>query len=181
MRVPKFFRKMNCQKLLILFGGLLLVYSLYNYQQGKTLFNERLTTNDGNSLPQETANASVAPAKPLGRNAGYSSTTNKTDMHGLPPSCVKQEVIDPKDLLPKDKNSEWSKLNPMGGGGLKGVNLLQAGYHQGIDSVGQSLRNANLQLRSEPANPQMKVGPWNNSTMGPDLSRRPLEIGCGKK
>jgi hypothetical protein len=27
----------------------------------------------------------------------------------------------------------------------------------------------------------MAVGPWNNSTISPDLSRRPLEIGCGPR
>ena len=67
----------------------------------------------------------------------------------------------------------------MGAGDLKNVNLLQAGYHIGIDTVGQSLRNANLQLRSEPPNPQLNVGPWNNTTIEPDFNRRPLEIGCG--
>ena len=69
-------------------------------------------------------------------------------------------------------------MNPRGNGDLLNVSLLEAGHHIGINTVGQSLRNANLQLRSEPANPQMNIGPWNNTTMGPDVSRRPLEIGC---
>lgn len=69
-------------------------------------------------------------------------------------------------------------MNPRGNGGLLDVSLLEAGHHIGINTVGSSLRNANLQIRSEPPNPQMKTGPWNNSTMGPDLNRRPLEIGC---
>jgi len=46
--------------------------------------------------------------------------------------------------------------------------------------VSSSLRNANLQLRSEPANPQQDVGPWNNTTISPDINRRPLEIGSGQ-
>ena len=70
-------------------------------------------------------------------------------------------------------------MNPMGQGDVQGVSLIKAGYHIGINTVGQSLRNANLQLRSEPANPQLAVSPWGNSTIGPDMSRRPLEIGCG--
>jgi hypothetical protein len=41
------------------------------------------------------------------------------------------------------------------------------------------LRNANLQIRSEPPNPQMTVGPWNQSTIEPDFMRPPLEIGSG--
>ena len=85
------------------------------------------------------------------------------------------------DLLPADNNSQWAQLNPSGTGELASVNLLQAGYHIGIDTVGQTLRNANLQLRSEPPNPQMNVGPWNNTTISPDLMRVPLELGCGSK
>lgn len=81
------------------------------------------------------------------------------------------------ELLPSDQNSKWSDLNPTGGGELVGINLLQAGYHIGIDTIGQTLRNANLQERSEPPNPQVSVGPWNQSTITPDLLRTPLEIG----
>ena len=68
---------------------------------------------------------------------------------------------------------------PVGEGILKGVNLLDAGYHVGVNTVGQSLRNANQQLRSEPPNPQVSVSPWLNTTIGPDLSRKPLEEGEG--
>jgi len=41
--------------------------------------------------------------------------------------------------------------------------------------VGQSLRNANHDLRSDPPNPQVIVSPWLNTTISPDLGRRPLE------
>lgn len=40
------------------------------------------------------------------------------------------------------------------------------------------VRNPNLDIRSAPPNPVLSVGPWNNSTIYPDLLRRPLE-GCG--
>ena len=55
--------------------------------------------------------------------------------------------------------------------------MLDSSYHVGVNTVGQSLRNANLQLRSEPPNPQGNVSPWMNTTIGPDLPRRPLEQG----
>jgi len=44
-----------------------------------------------------------------------------------------------------------------------------------VNTVGQSLRNANYQLRSEPPNPQVQVGPWMQTTIEPDLQRRPME------
>jgi hypothetical protein len=59
------------------------------------------------------------------------------------------------------------------------VNLLRAGHWNGIDTVGSSLRNANLQVRSEPPNPQSPVSIWNNTTISPDMMRVPLEIGQG--
>lgn len=106
---------------------------------------------------------------------GYSSVDN---------SVQQMEQVGaqtPADLLPKDTNSEWAQLNPAGKGDLENVNLLKAGYHIGIDTVGQTLRNANLQVRSEPPNPQLDVGPWNNTTISPDVMRPALEIGQGAK
>jgi len=41
------------------------------------------------------------------------------------------------------------------------------------------MKNANLQLRSDPTIAKQNVGPWNNSTYEPDLARVPLELGCG--
>ena len=117
---------------------------------------------------------------PLGQNETNSAVAGlQTNTHGLPPSCTRQAVVDPAQLLPRDQNTQFSKMNPMGAGSIQDVSLLRAGYHIGINTVGQSLRNANLQLRSEPPNPQLQVGPWNGSTIGPDFNRRPLEIGCG--
>lgn len=134
----------------------------------------------GNAASCCSGSAPALAANPLGQNSGPVSVVGgRTDMHGLPPSCTRQSVIDPKQLLPVDSNNEFSKLNPMGAGDVANVSLLKAGFHLGINTVGQSLRNANLQLRSEPQNPQLQTGPWNTSTIGPDFNRRPMEIGCG--
>lgn len=88
-----------------------------------------------------------------------------------------KSITNPAELLPRDTNSQWAELNPAGKGDLANMNLLKAGYHIGIDTVGQTLRNANLQLRSEPANPRGNTGPWLQSTIEPDLLRPSLEIG----
>ena len=45
----------------------------------------------------------------------------------------------------------------------------------GTDTTSGSLRNGNQGLRSEPPNPILNVGPWMNSTIYPDLLRRPHE------
>jgi hypothetical protein len=100
----------------------------------------------------------------------------------LPSSCSPNSSNqNPADLLPNDTNSQWAQLNPSGKGDLANINLLKAGYHIGIDTVGQSLRNANLQLRSEPPNPQLPTGPWQQSTITPDTMRPSLELGQGSQ
>jgi hypothetical protein len=125
-------------------------------------------------------NTSVAqPAAPMGENEQFQRVEGIKGTQGLPSSCNAQPFLQADQLLPKDSNSQFQQLNPQGGGSLHNVSLLQAGYHNGIDTVGSSLRNANLQVRSEPPNPTSKVSPWMNSTIEPDLMRVPLELGSG--
>jgi hypothetical protein len=97
-------------------------------------------------------------------------------MNPLPSECYPKDVLSSADLLPRDANSLWAQVNPSGQGSLADQNFLTAGFHIGINTVGQTLRNANRQLRSEPLNPQVKVSPWMQTTIEPDINRRPLEI-----
>ena len=92
-------------------------------------------------------------------------------------SSFPKDQLTAEELLPQDNSSLWAQVNPSGEGSLKDRNFLQSGYHIGINTVGQTLRNANLQLRSEPPCPQIRVSPWGQSTIDGDLSRKPFEIG----
>ena len=94
-----------------------------------------------------------------------------------PAGCYPRDQLTPTELLPADQNTIYAQQNPMGVGSLKGKNFLSAGALIGVNTVGQSLRNANLQLRSEPPNPQVPVSIFLQSTIGPDVSHRPLEVG----
>ena len=115
---------------------------------------------------------------PMGQSAEPVFTNvNGIGTSGVPKNCDAHPVANPTELLPNDENSEWSALNPTGNHDLQNVNLLSAGYLNGINTVGSSLRNANLQVRSEPPNPRGEVGPFLNSTIEPDLTRKTLEIG----
>jgi hypothetical protein len=114
-------------------------------------------------------------------NGSFAPVNGVPSNGGMPSSCNKPNMQNPSDLLPKDNNSQWAQLNPAGKGDLANINLLKAGYHIGIDTIGQTLRNANLQIRSEPANPQVSVGPWNLSTIEPDFLRVPMELGQGSQ
>ncbi len=87
-----------------------------------------------------------------------------------------QDRISPQDLLPKDAaNTKWAQANPAGQGDVRDINLLNSGFHIGVNTQGNSLRNASHDIRSEPLNPQYKVSIWNNATIEGDLNRKPLE------
>jgi hypothetical protein len=102
--------------------------------------------------------------------------TQASQMNELPSECYPKDVLSSADLLPRDANSLWAQVNPSGQGSLADQNFLTSGYSLGVNTVGQTLRNANRQLRSEPLNPQVKVSPWMQTTIEPDINRRPLEI-----
>jgi len=115
---------------------------------------------------------------PVESNEVYSSIEGQINTENkFPKDCFPKDQLQPQELLPGDYESSWKEVAPNNPGALEDQNLLEAGYHVGVNTVGQSLRNANLQLRSEPANPQVKVSPWMQSTIDADANRKPLEIG----
>jgi hypothetical protein len=95
----------------------------------------------------------------------------------MPQECYPKDILSSKDLLPGGADSTWAQVVPAGQGALTDQNFLTAGHHIGMNTVGNSLRNASHDLRSELPNPQAQVSPWNQTTIGPDLMRRPLD-GC---
>ena len=185
MNVMKSFNKLvkgKHSEALMIIGVVLVVFvAISAYSNKKGIFPESLAAKpqSGDSAVQPLS--SVSPASGDDLTADHYAVVPASggqSASALPPNCAKKTSFDdPKELLPKQAHNKFSALQPTTND-LQGVNLLQAGYHIGVDTVGQSLRNANLQVRSEPPNPQGSVGPWMNSTIEPDLQRKPLEIGC---
>lgn len=136
-------------------------------------------------LPSEPPSTiKVTASEPTGSNEVFEkiSTEEKTGEFGLsgnqfPSDCFPKDQLTPSELLPGDANSKWAQSVPAGQGELGDQNFLTSGHHVGVNTVGQTLRNANRQLRSEPPNPQVKVSPWLQTTIEADTNRRPLEIG----
>lgn len=169
---------------LLILGVIVAVIGISLYSNQKSTKTDSMSTQNKEKEASEVHHAvqsdsNVKPSAPLGDNEEYARVHGLKSRDAGLSNCSKQSMQDPASLLPKDENSEWARLNPSGNGSLENVNLLKSGYHIGIDTIGNTLRNANLQVRSEPANPQLNVGPWNNTTIAPDLMRVPLEIGCG--
>ena len=171
-----------------------LIYFINNYSASKGSVSEgnqgaRPDQLAGGANLGENAQAPSNPGKGC-QNGNYKATGPSnhkfasaqgmnTNSHGLPASCNKQASVDPSQLLPSGGgDNAFSSMNPGCGGDIKNVSLLKAGHHIGINTVGNSLRNPNLQIRSEPPNPMVKVSPWMQSTITPDTLRKPLEAEC---
>lgn len=192
MKLSKMFSGKNKKmvNILLILGLVVVAVVLYKYNFSKFSFRDSMQgklsansmaladtseptgapSNGTESVEQSVQGTPSLQQKPFLSVSGMASPKPQS-------SCNNQPLMDPKELLPQDANSEWSKINPASGD-LKNLNMLSAGHHFGINTVGSSLRNANLQLRSEPQIPQVDVGPWNNTTIESDNLRRPLEIGA---
>jgi len=149
----------------LIFG--VLAWGLLSYSGQKISYVDAMQDGSGDKKAAVVDEAKVAPKEVAPAAASEAGSALK-------------EVANPTDLLPQDKNSQWSELNPssMKSDDVMMPDLLQAGHHIGLDTIGQSLRNANLQLRSDPIVPKADVGPWNQSTIEADTNRVPLELGA---
>ena len=174
--------------IIILLFALYVLYMIYDYVSNKSSFGSE---NVSSSMNPAYVNGSGRRMNGDGSGPVASNTSGQNDMfapaNGMQSSMIptgsssgSSNITNPSDLLPLNSpNSQWAELNPTGKGELANINFLKAGYHIGIDTVGQTLRNANLQLRSEPANPQVNTGPWNQSTIAHDNMHPAFEIGQG--
>ena len=176
-------KTLRANHILVILGAIVLVYAVYTYSDQKFVVPYEPLQGDTNGRmnTEIAAGRQVAPVAGSGAT-GFTSIDSMTGQGGAPlvgGASANLPVANPSDLLPRDTNNQWGSLNPSGSGDLLGQNLLSATFLTGIDTIGNTMKNANLQLRSEPANPQLNVGPWNQSTFAPDLMRTPLELGCG--
>ena len=172
-------RGIKLHHIVVFVGLVILGVALVQYSNKKCMLLDPMTTM--NPAPYSDSATNNVNSDPVGVLA--SSPDNAAPVSNMSgpslmqaPSCNQSPTLNPADLLPRDNNSDWSNMNPPTAG--MSMPFLTASQLAGIDTVGSSLRNANLQLRSEPPNPQMKVSPWQNSTIEPDLMRQPLEIGA---
>jgi len=118
-------------------------------------------TNPNSTTPSPSGPTGVLSG---GNNAAAYSGSGKADTN---PSAL----YNSKNYLPNTEN-KWADMPVK----VNQPDLIGSTVrHVGVNTIGQSLRNANLQLRSEPANPQVQVSPWMNTTIDKDLTRKNLE------
>ena len=174
--LQKFFTK---DRVMILVIFILLAMFLLYYSTGKTtVFDSMDNGTMGSSSSESSTSAplmSISQPSESGnvQSGGVQSSSSSNSTYAV------QQVANPSELLPNDVNSQWATLNPSSQNNPQTPDLLQAGIHIGLDTVGQTMKNPNLQLRSDPIIDKKDVGPWNMSTVEPDLLRQPLEVGQG--
>ena len=171
--------------ILIVLGFVALVVFLMKYNNDKNgngvgMRNlSPMTLDSGEGPVNETGNGENAENNVGVVGASAPETNDYLSVSGMDvskpkvSSCNNEPVMNPKELLPSD--SEWSNIAPSKG--LENVSFLSAGHNFGTNTVGSSLRNANLQIRSEPVIQKVSTGPWNESTIEADTTRKALEIG----
>jgi hypothetical protein len=157
-------RKLLSNKEFIL-GAVIVIIAivLFSYDGSKRSYMDGLT--DGGVAPY---------VPPESNNAQFAHAQEFSDSPSMDALAPKQQNSSSQSLLPADSNNAWAALNPsMNLGAMP--DLLQAGQHIGMSST--ILRNANLQLRSDPAISKQDVGPWMQTTIEADPGRVPMEIG----
>jgi hypothetical protein len=168
--LQKFFTK---DRVMILVIFILLAMFLLYYSTGKTTVFDSMDNGTMGSSSESSTSAPLMSIAQPSESGNVQSGGVVSDHRGY----AVQQVANPSELLPNDVNSQWATLNPSSQNNPQTPDLLQAGIHIGLDTVGQTMKNPNLQLRSDPIIDKKDVGPWNMSTVEPDLLRQPLEVG----
>jgi hypothetical protein len=97
-----------------------------------------------------------------------------TDVVDLKKNNVKN--YNAKDYLPKEINDDWFNTDfSQAKYKMNDDKLINTDkYIIGINTVGQSLKNASYDIRGAVNVPKYTVSPWNNSTIEPDYNIKPL-------
>lgn len=181
--------KVFSNKVLPLLFAIMIIAGISFYSCHKMRIFDRMTTKSGSynddEMPLRYYNEPIRRKRtqyfeePIeegfeeGFEEGYDESFEEGFEDGVE-GMTKGAIANPSDLLPKDVNSQWASLNPITKGNVAIPDLLQSGYHIGLDSVGQTLKNANYQNRADPVIERVNTGPWQQSSIEPDYTRREL-------
>ena len=132
---------------------------LYMYSDTKNAFYDPMTSQQNESSPnvygpEPAATMQQQPQQP----SGY-------DVKG---------TVSAHDLLPKDINSDWAKLNPVGSSNATvGGDFLDAKAFMG--QISQYKGIMNYDLRAFPVIEKREVSPWIQSTFEPDVNHTGIQ------
>ena len=165
--LSNFAKSKNGMWFFVIIVVLFVIWALMSYSKTKGSISDNMTAGPG----------------PIAYSSKLSSTINSEATLGGSPintNAVQpqsQQVLSAEQLLPKDSNADFANPNGSSPNPIV-VDLMAAGAFIGLDPKGSTMKNANLQLRSDPHITKLNVGPWSNSTIEPDLGQVPLDLGC---
>jgi hypothetical protein len=167
-------------RLALVLGGVVVVaYLLSQYSSTKGLLGEgmeQLKDSLGVQGPLSDGGPMAKPVHSQGGNAQPSESLQSRKAAGQ--SKYTESHLSGEELLPKGGlGASWAAVNPSSMGDLKGQNFLDAGYHTNtaVAGVSQTNRNSSWDVRSENPNPQVKVGPFLNTTIEANPFKRGLD------
>ena len=167
-------------RLALVLGGIVVVaYLMSTYSSGKSFMGEGMEVFGqklGVSGPASDSGPFGKSTHGVGSNAQPSESLQAR--HPSSQSTYSESTLSADELFPKGGlGVSWAAVNPAGMGDLKGQNFIDAGYHTNtaIAGVSQTNRNASWDVRSETPNPQVKVGPFVNTTIEANPFKRGLE------
>jgi hypothetical protein len=167
-------------RLALALGGIVLIaYLLSNYSSAKAVVGEGMEQLK-DSLGVQGPLAEVGPYGKMPHSVGGNAqpTESVQGRHPASQSTYSESKLSADELLPKGGlGASWAAVNPSSMGDLKGQNFLDAGYHTNtaLAGVSQTNRNASWDVRSEQPNPQVKVGPFLNTTIEANPFKRGLD------
>ena len=172
--------KTSQTRLALVLGGVVLVaYLLSSYSGDKGSFGEGLEQVKGALGVQGPLSDSGPYGKPLASKGGNEQPVESVQgRHPASQSTYSDTTLSSGELLPKGGlGASWAAVNPSSMGDIKGQNFVDAGYHTNtaIAGVSQTNRNATWDVRSEPPNPQAKIGPFLQTTIEPNPFKRGLD------
>ena len=166
--VGRMFKSDTSMWILVAVVVLVLIWALFSYSGSKTKVRDTMigggSSSASSSIPSQTAS-------PLAMSS-QSVTGGNSTMATMPPppsggGAVARPTLQPSDIVLNAVNMPDLIMSPQA--------------FIGIDTISNTLKNPSYDFRSDPIIPKVNVGPWNNSTIDPDLARVPLELGQGQR
>ncbi len=153
--------------------------------KGKLKTSTKSSKSTSTKSTSEAASKKAAPKKAAPKKAAAKKAVAKKIVAKKVAKVVKKAAKDTKktqfkasDYLPKEVNKKWWNTDfSVAKNKVDNKNLIPTqNYITGVNTVASSLRLANHDLRARPANPQIVVSPWLNTTVAPDHNTKPLGI-----
>jgi hypothetical protein len=149
---------------------LILIIAIFYYSRGKRTLERMSNYGDsGASAKYPTAASGDAPFK-------TSQTTNldKPDASATTPD--RSAPTNPQDLLPSSTGANWGNLYPVqNDNGVYVPSMIDPSFAIGINTISSTMKNPNLDLRSEIPIPKKQLSPWNNSSWQPNVEKIGLD------